>query len=51
MQWNRVKIGFNSQYQKGLPNVCSVEKVRSLGIGEGIPLKKDRNRREEREEH
>ena len=39
-----MEIGFSSLYQKGLSNVYSVEKVRSLGTGERIPLKNDRNR-------
>ena len=39
-----VEIGFSSLYQKGLLNVYSAEKVRSLGMGEGIPPKKGRNR-------
>ena len=30
--------------KKGLSKICSVEKVGSPEIGEGIPLKKDRNR-------
>ena len=32
-------------YQKGLSKIYSVEKVRLLGMGEEIPLKKARNRR------
>ena len=40
----KVEIGFSRLYQKGLSAVCSVEKVCSLGMGEGIPLKRDRNR-------
>ena len=37
---------FSAAYinQKGLSNVYSVEKVRSLGMREGIPLEKDNNR-------
>ena len=40
----KVEIGFSSIYQKGLSKIYSLEKVRSLGIREGIPLKNDRNR-------
>ena len=40
----KVEIGFSSLYQKGLSKIYSLEKVRSLGIREGIPLKNDRNR-------
>ena len=40
----KVEIGFSILYQKGLSKISSVEKVSSLGMGEGIPLKKDRNR-------
>ena len=40
----KVGIGFRSLYHKGLSNVYSVEKVRSLGMGDRIPLKKDRIR-------
>ena len=35
-----VEIGFSIQYQKGLSKICSVEKVGSLRMGEGIPLKR-----------
>ena len=37
-------MGFSSLYQKALSKIYSVEKVRSLGMGEGIPLKSDRNK-------
>ena len=40
----KVEIVFSSLYQKGLSKIYSVEKVRSVGMGAGIPLKKDRNR-------
>ena len=40
----KVEIGLSSLYQKGFSKIYSVEKVRSLGMGEGIPLKKDRRR-------
>ena len=40
----KVKIGFSSLYQIGLRKIYSLENVRSLGMGERIPLKKDRNR-------
>ena len=40
----KVEIGFSSLYQKGLSKVYSVETVRPLGMGEEIPLKKDRSR-------
>ena len=36
----KVEIGLRSLYQKGFPKIYSVEKVRSLGIREGIPLKR-----------
>ena len=39
-----MEIGFSSLYQKGLSKIYSVQKVRPLGMGEEIPLKKDRNR-------
>ena len=41
-------VGFSSLYQKGLSKIHILEKQRSLEIGEGIPLKKDRNRWERR---
>ena len=37
-------VGFSSLYQKGLSKIHILEKLRSLAIGEGIPLKKDRNK-------
>ena len=40
----KIEIGFSSLYQKGLSKIYTVDKVRSLGMGEGIPLKNDRNR-------
>ena len=40
----KIEIGFSSLYQKGLSKIYTVEKVRSLGMGEGIPLKSNRNR-------
>ena len=40
----KVKIGFSSLYQEGRSKIYSVERVRLLGMGEGIPQKKDRNR-------
>ena len=40
----KIEIGFSSLYQKGLSKIYTIEKVRSLGMGEGIPLKNDRNR-------
>ena len=40
----KIESGFSSLYQKGLSKIYSVEKKRLLGVGEGIPLKKDRNR-------
>ena len=40
----KVEIGFSSLYQKGLSKIYSLEKVRSLGIREGMPLKNYRNR-------
>ena len=40
----KVDIGFSSLYHKGLSKIYSLEKVHSLGIREGIPLKNDRNR-------
>ena len=40
----KIEIGFSSLYQKELSKIYAIEKVRSLGIGEGIPLKNDRNR-------
>ena len=43
-----VEIGFSSLYQKGLLNVYSAEKVRSLGMGEGIPPKKGQKQMGER---
>ena len=43
-----VGIGFSSLYHKRLSNVYSVEKVRSLGMRERIPLKKDRIKCERR---
>ena len=36
----KVEVGFCSLYQKGLSNVYIVEKVRSQGMGERIPLKR-----------
>ena len=43
-----VDIGFSSLYQKGLSKIYSVEKVRSLGMADGILLEKDKNRWGER---
>ena len=40
----KIEVGFSILYHKGLSKICSVEKIGSLGMGEGIPLKKDRNR-------
>ena len=40
----KIEIGFSSLYQKGLSKIYTVEKVRSLGMGEEIPLKNNRNR-------
>ena len=40
----KMEIGFISLYQIGVLKNYSLEKVRLLGMGEGIPLKKDRNR-------
>ena len=40
----KIESGFSSLYQKGLSKIYSVEKKRLLGVGEGIPPKKDRNR-------
>ena len=40
----KIEIGFSSLYQKGLSKIYTVENVRSLGMGEGIPLKNNRNR-------
>ena len=49
----KIEIDFSTLYQKGLSKIYSLEKVRSPGMGEVIPLKKGRNRWEEslREEH
>ena len=40
----KAEIGFSSLYQKGHSKIYSLEKVRSLGKREGIPLKNNRNR-------
>ena len=40
----KIEIGFSSLYQKGLSKIYTVENVHSLGMGEGIPLKNNRNR-------
>ena len=39
-----MEIGFSSLHQKGLLESYSLKKVGLLGMGKGIPLKKDRNR-------
>ena len=44
----KVEIGVSNLYQKGLSKIYSLEKVRSLRMGERIPLKKGRNRWERR---
>ena len=36
----KVKIGFSSLYQEGRSKIYSLERVRLLGMGEGIPQKK-----------
>ena len=38
----KIEIDFSSLYHKGLSKIYSIEKVRLLGMGEGIPLKKDK---------
>ena len=40
----KIEIDFSSLYQEGHSKIYSAEKVCSLRMGEGIPLKKDRNR-------
>ena len=44
----KVETGFSSLYQIGFSKIYSAEKVRSLGMGEGIPLK--RTKKDGREE-
>ena len=36
----KIEIDFSNLYQKGLSKIYSLEKVRSPGMGEVIPLKK-----------
>ena len=40
-------ISFSSLYRRELSKIYSVEKVCSLGMGKGIPLKKDRKQMKE----